>query len=372
MNYRQPLRTASGTPPSTTEQVTKPIRVLTVDDSALIRLTLNRYLNRYPDVEVVGQASNGREMLSLVTTLKPDVVVSDVEMPEMNGIEALEQLMRTHPVPVIMLSNLTSEGAEVTLHALEIGAFDFVVKPQPGVTMADTVNILIEKIRQAAQAPVRVSGRLSRALAEASGAEKKHGAGKAVATLQSTDTLLMVASSTGGPSALTGFFSSLAPDLPIGGVIVQHMPVGFTTILSERLDKSCHYRVLEATPGAKIQRGQFLVAPGGSHLVFDDKGVAHLSDAPTVNGVRPAADVTMKSLAKVYKSQILAVVLTGMGKDGFAGAQDISRYGGKILAQDEESCVVYGMPRHIIESNLAQGIGSPETLGHSIAGRVTE
>ncbi|MEZ4639892.1 MAG: chemotaxis-specific protein-glutamate methyltransferase CheB [Caldilineaceae bacterium] len=347
--------------------------MLTADDSALIRLTLNRYLNRYSDVEVVGQASNGRELLSLAASLRPDVVVSDVEMPEMNGLEALAQLMRTNPIPVIMLSNLTSEGAEVTMQALEIGAFDFVVKPQPGVTMAETVEILIEKIRHAAEAPARLSGRLSRAIAGVAGvAQKQQSTSKLVAALQASDTLLMVASSTGGPSALTGFFSAIAPDLPIGGVIVQHMPAGFTTILSERLDKSCHYRVLEAKPGAKIQRGQFLVAPGGSHLIFDEKGVAHLSDAPTVNGVRPAADVTMKSLAKIYKDQILAVVLTGMGKDGYAGAQEISQCGGKILAQDEDSCVVYGMPRHIIESNLAQGVGSPESLGRSIAGRVTE
>lgn len=369
MNFRQPSQVASGTPTVADERTT-PIRVLTVDDSALIRLTLNRYLNRFPDVQVVGQGSNGREALSLVNTLKPDVVVLDVEMPEMNGIEALEQLMRSHPVPVIMLSNLTSDGAQVTIQALEIGAFDFVVKPQPGVTMADTVDILIEKIRQAVHAPVRHSTRMSRALAESMN-DKGRSAAKPMGALQASDTLLMVASSTGGPSALTAFFSSIAPDLPIGGVIVQHMPVGFTTILSERLDKSCHYRVVEATAGAKIQRGQFLVAPGGHHLVFDEKGIAHLSDAPTVNGVRPAADVTMKSIAKTYNSQILGVVLTGMGRDGFAGAQEISRYGGKILAQDEESCVVYGMPRHIIESNLAQGVGSPEALGRSIAGRVT-
>ncbi len=371
MNNRQLSGRASGMSTAVAAP-SAPIRVLTVDDSALIRLTLNRYLNKFPDVQVVGQGSDGRELLSLVSNLTPDVVVLDVEMPEMNGIEALEQLMRTHPVPVIMLSNLTSEGAEVTLQALEMGAFDFVVKPQPGVTMADTVDILVEKIRHAVQSPMRSPLRANKSALEGLLTERGQHSAKSVGALQTTDTLLMVASSTGGPSALTAFFSSISPNLPIGGVIVQHMPVGFTTILSQRLDKSCGYRVVEATAGSKIQRGQFLVAPGGYHLVFDAKGTAHLSEAPSVNGVRPAADVTMKSLAKTYRSQILAVVLTGMGRDGFAGAQEIDRCGGKVLAQSEESCVVYGMPRHIVEGNLAQGTGSPEELGHSIARRVTE
>jgi two-component system chemotaxis response regulator CheB len=299
------------------------------------------------------------------------VVVLDVEMPEMNGIEALDQLMRIHPLPVIMLSNLTSEGAKVTLQALEIGAFDFVVKPQPGITMAETVDILSEKIRHAAQASLRTPVKKRALGLLRAGEQKREIPDRALSSLQATDTLVMVASSTGGPTALTNFLSSIPPDLPIGGVIVQHMPAGFTTILSERLDKICHYRVVEAGAGSPILRGQFLVAPGGHHLIFDEKGVARLSDAPSVNGVRPAADVTMKSLARTYSSQILAVVLTGMGRDGFAGAQEIHRNGGAIVAQDQESAVVYGMPRHIVEANLAQLVGTPEMLGHFVAERVT-
>jgi two-component system chemotaxis response regulator CheB len=370
MNYHHYPREGLADPPATPAARTTPIRVLTVDDSALIRLTLNRHLSRFPDIQVVGQGHNGRELLSLVREVKPDVVVLDVEMPEMNGIEALDQLMRTYPLPVIMLSNLTSEGAEVTLQALEMGALDFVVKPQPGITMADTVEILSEKIRQAAQASLHTPVKKKSASLLAANDPGRQTPARLSSPLQATDTLVMVASSTGGPTALTNFLSSIPPDLPIGGVIVQHMPAGFTTILSERLDRTCHYRVIEASVGSQIRRGQFLVAPGGHHLIFDEKGVAKLSDAPSVNGVRPAADVTMKSLAPIYRSQILAVVLTGMGRDGFAGAQEIQRNGGAIIAQDKESAVVYGMPRHIVEANMAQLIGSPEMLGHFVAERV--
>jgi two-component system chemotaxis response regulator CheB len=351
------------------------IRVITVDDSALIRLSLNRHLNSLEDIEVVGQGQNGSELVPLVQSLKPDVVVLDVEMPKMNGLEALQQLMETHPTPVVMLSSLTSDGAAVTLQALEIGAFDFVVKPQPGTTMAETVEILAEKIRWAAHhkhrrlaprpkpSPIQPSKPLLQPSAPQISAP---GTQAITAPLGRHDTLVMVASSTGGPSALTDFLSAIPPGLPIGGVIVQHMPPGFTTILSERLDKTCHYHIVEAKAGHTLQRGQFLVAPGGQHLVFDAQGVAMLSNAPTVNGVRPAADVTMKSLAKSYGQQILAVVLTGMGKDGYVGVKDIVDHGGRVLAQDAESCVVYGMPRHIIEAGLPIGVGSPQRLGHLI------
>lgn len=372
MSYRTSIREEQSQLISGTAKPTAPIRVLTVDDSALIRLTLNRHLSRFPDVQVVGQGHNGRELLALVDELKPDVVISDVEMPEMNGLEALAQLMRTHPLPVIMLSNLTSEGAEVTLQALEMGAFDFVVKPQPGTTMADTVEILIEKIRHAAHAPIHTRLKHSsptsdkQTVPESAFRREK----QQLVPLQSSDTLVAIASSTGGPTALTHLLAAISTDLPLGGVIVQHMPVGFTAILSERLDKICGYRVVEAKAGDQLQRGQFLVAPGGYHLVFDAQGIAHLSDAPSVNGVRPAADVTFKSLARFYGPQMLAVVLTGMGRDGYAGVQEIYKKGGQVIAQDQESSVVYGMPRHVVEANLAQTVGSPESLGRFISERV--
>jgi len=351
------------------------IRVVTTDDSALIRLTLSRYLNRFPDIEVVGQASNGQEMLALVETTQPDVVVLDVEMPVMNGIEALERLMHTHPLPVIMLSNLTWSGAEVTLQALELGAVDFVVKPHPGVTMAETVDLLVEKIRQATTANVHAYSAHQNTRAKSNGftpngidADQNHG--KKISALHPQDMLLVIASSTGGPSALTAFLCALPTGLTLGGVIIQHMPAGFTTILSQRLNKIGDYTIIEATTGSRLMRGQFLVAPGGYHLTFDRQGVATLEEGPVVNGVRPAADVTFRSLAQHFGPRIIAVVMTGMGCDGFAGAQDIHRHGGRILAQDEQSAVVFGMPRRIVEANLAEYVSSPALLAAYAAKQV--
>lgn len=348
-----------------------PIRVLTVDDSALMRLTLSRHLNQFSNIKVIGQASNGYEMLSMVEESPPDVVVLDIEMPEMNGLEALDQLMRIHPLPVIMLSHLT----DATLQALELGAVDFVVKPQPGVTIAETVNTLVEKIYHAVDAkveyrPKRLEERVERRGAISSMQDVENDAPKRVSPLELSDTLLAVASSTGGPSALTAFFSAIPAGLALGGVIVQHMPVGFTTILSQRLNRIAGYKVIEATNGARLMRGQFLLAPGGFHLTFDRHGVASLNEGPTVNGVRPAADVTFNSMAAAFGARMTVVVLTGMGNDGFVGATEIHRRGGRILAQDEKSAVVFGMPRRIVESNMAEYVATPALLGAYLADKV--
>jgi two-component system, chemotaxis family, protein-glutamate methylesterase/glutaminase len=188
--------------------------------------------------------------------------------------------------------------------------------------------------------------------------------------LRETDTLLFIASSTGGPSALADLLTALPGGLPMGGVIVQHMPAGFTKTLSQRLDRICLYTVKEVEAGDFIQRGQLLVAAGGFHLSFTGQGAARLEQGPPVNGVRPAADVTMRSLAALYPGRVLAVVLTGMGHDGLAGAQVIHSLGGTILAQDEESCVVYGMPRSVVDAGLAKAVASPTQLSQLIAERV--
>lgn len=360
-------RTAS---PRTGTLEVEPIRVVTVDDSALVRLTLSRHLNQWPDIDVVGQAANGRDLLRLITETRPDVVVLDVEMPIMDGIQALERLMQVQPTPVIMLSNLTWSGADVTLQALELGAVDFIVKPHPGVTMAETVDLLVQKIRQAVLARVQYGRRSEAGVRNRNGSARRNAPPKHLQPIQAHDTILAIASSTGGPSALTAFLSALPPDLPLGGVIVQHMPTGFTTILSQRLNRIGNYRVVEAFNGSRLMQGQFLVAPGGYHLIFDHKGTAILSEEPPVNGVRPAADVTFQSLAQHFASQTIAVVLTGMGNDGYAGAVEIRRKGGQIVAQDERSSVVYGMPKRVIEANLAEFVAPPQILGELLAEQV--
>ncbi len=349
----------------------KPIRIMIVDDSALVRLTLHRYLGHYSDIEMVGQATNGQEMLDLVGHVAPDVIILDVEMPVMDGLSALEILMETHPLPVIMLSRLTWSGAEVTLRALELGAVDFVLKPQPGVTMAETTGMLVEKIRAVAHKQIlpkkRRSGEMASEQEGRNAAQATRGPAPQVAPLQPTDRIVAIASSTGGPTALTGLLTSLPPGLPLGGVIVQHMPNGFTAILSQRLNRLVPYRVVEAVPGAPIMRGQFLIAPGGYHLTFDEKGKSQLERGPAVNGVRPSADVTFKSLVTHFGERLIAVVLTGMGRDGFAGAQEIHKKGGVVVAQDAASSVVYGMPRHVIDAGLTSAIGAPAELGLYIA-----
>ena len=337
-----------------------PIRVLIVDDSAIIRLSLNRYLKEIPDIQIIGQASNGVEALEQAKTLHPDVITLDVEMPRMNGLETLRHLMSTQPTPVVMLSSLTGDGTETTIKALELGAVDFVLKPAPGVKMEETIQELAKKIRAASKARVRrlQDSSANRIQAGALGSE----ASTPEQPLRPSDSLLMIASSTGGPSTLVALLSSLPAGLPLGGVIVQHMPGGFTKSLSERLNRVCSYRVKEAEPGDKLRQGLFLVAPGGYHMTFDRTGSVRLNQGATVNGVRPAADVTMRSLAAIYGDRVLAVVLTGMGSDGLEGAKTIASLGGTILAQNEESSVVYGMPRAVIEAGLVKATGSPEEL----------
>lgn len=362
--------------PKPLHKFVKPIRVVTVDDSALVRLTLHRYLTRYADIEIVGQATNGKEMLDVVQQTSPDVIILDVEMPVMDGLAALEILMRAQPLPVIMLSRLTWSGAEVTLRALELGAVDFVLKPQPGVTMAETAKVLVEKIRSVAYAQIPILPGQAEATrdqaenlqANGSNHESRH----RVEPLRATDRIIAVASSTGGPTALTALLTALPPDLPIGGVIVQHMPTGFTAILSQRLNRIARYRVIEAVQGARLMRGQFLIAPGGYHLTFDQQGRSQLDQGPTVNGVRPAADVTLENLASLFGPRLIAVVLTGMGKDGFAGSLAVRQKGGTVLAQDAASSVVYGMPRHVVDAQLASAVAPPAELGAYIAEQVQQ
>jgi two-component system, chemotaxis family, protein-glutamate methylesterase/glutaminase len=346
-----------------------PIKVLTVDDSALIRLLLNRHLSTQQDIQVVGQARDGKEALELVEKLHPDVMTLDVEMPQMNGLETLQHLMVRSPLPVIMLSSLTSDGASVTLRALELGAVDFVLKPRLGISMEETAAELIQKVRIAAKTRVQSRpdpGAPVDRLADVVGIPSS----RSVEPLQETDRLLFIASSTGGPSALADLLTMLPGNLPVAGVIVQHMPAGFTKTLSQRLDRVSLYRVKEAEAGDRIERGQFLVAAGGYHLAFTDQGQVRLEQGPPVNGVRPAADVTMRSLAALYSSRVLAVILTGMGHDGRAGSQVVRSLGGTVLAQNEESCVVYGMPRSVVEANLVEAVAPPRELSRIIAERI--
>jgi two-component system chemotaxis response regulator CheB len=323
-----------------------PIRILIVDDSAFMRLTLQRRLAAEPGLEVVGTAGDGHEAVAQARALRPDVITMDVEMPGLDGLGALAQIMAEQPTPVIMASSLTREGTETTVRALTLGAVDFVTKPSQMGNMQQMAAELAAKIRQAADARVR---RVAATVRPSAGPRPK----MPVRPIGATDTILAIGASTGGPGSLRQLMADLPADLNAAAVIVQHMPPGFTRSLAERLNEVSAWTVKEAAGGDRMLCGQALLAPGGFHLVLGRAGEAILSQDPPVNNVRPAVDVTMRSLVEIYKGKVLGVVLTGMGRDGTEGAVLIRQAGGRVIAEAESTCAVYGMPRAVVEAGAA-------------------
>ena len=327
------------------------IRVLVVDDSAFMRYTLSHHLGSQPDMEVVGMASDGLEALGLVETLRPDVITLDVEMPRLDGLSA-----------VVMMSSLTKEGAAVTVEALTAGAVDFVTKPSQTTSVHQVLGELVEKVRQAARVRVRAPAAL---LGTRPRAEK--GSTPASGSRKEVDRVVVVGSSTGGPGALRELFARLPADLPAGMVVVQHMPANFTRSLAERLDELSPMSVKEAEKGDRLYQGWALVAPGGYHVTLTRTGQVQLSEGPPVNGVKPAVDVTLMSAVAAFGEKALAVILTGMGHDGRDGARALKQAGGMVFAQDEETCVVYGMPRSVVEAGLADAVLPIEEMSGAVA-----
>lgn len=333
---------------TTTHPGSRRVRVLVVDDSLFMRSAIAKTLAHGP-FEVVGQAKNGREALDLVGKLQPDVITMDFNMPGLNGAETVRALMQQRPTPVVMFSAHTRQGAKETFDALAAGAVDFVTKPagEVSVDLSKVEAELTRKLLAAASARPR---------AAAPPAAARTSAGSSMTSIPRTTLtgalprLCCVAVSTGGPAALGELIPALPADLRIAIVVVQHMPAGFTGPLAERLDGASRVTVREAEAGDRPLAGSVLIAPGDRHLEFDDRGMVVLTDGPPVHGCRPAADVTMLSAVKVYGRRTLAVVMTGMGKDGAAGALAIKRAEGKTCAQDQQSCVIFGMPRAAIDA----------------------
>lgn len=321
------------------------VRVLVVDDSAFMRYTISHHLSTQADMEVVGLASDGVEGVEQVEALRPDVVTLDVEMPRLDGLSALRQIMAKHPVPVVMMSSLTKEGAAITVEALTVGAVDFVTKPSQSISVHQVLGELAEKVRQAARARVRAPGSGAAPRARVAPAPAPAGA--------RVERLVVIGSSTGGPGALREVIGRLPAGLPAGVVVVQHMPPNFTRSLAERLDELSAVPVKEAVAGDRVQVGQVLLAPGGLHMTLNRNGDIQLADGPTVNGVKPAVDVTMMSAAAAFGERVLAVILTGMGHDGRDGSRAVKQAGGRTIVQDEATCIVYGMPRSVVEAGLA-------------------
>jgi two-component system, chemotaxis family, protein-glutamate methylesterase/glutaminase len=330
----------------------QPIQVMVVDDSAYMRLTITRYLNDSPGIRVIAAARDGLEALEMLEHLAPDVITLDVEMPRLDGLSTLRKIMAKHPLPVIMLSSLTTEGASETIQALTLGAVDFVSKPKNKANVSVVMEEVADKIRKAIQVkiqpallplPDRLAARSDRII-------------KPTRAMLRHDRIVVIGSSTGGPRALNVVIPELPVKLAAAVLVVQHMPAGFTHSLAERLDSSSALKVKEAEPGEKPEVGKVLLAPGGFHMTLNDLGEVTLNQNPPVHGVRPAIDVTLASVVKYYGAAVIGVILTGMGNDGTNGCSLIHNSGGRVITEDESTCVVYGMPRSVVESHLTDEI----------------
>jgi two-component system chemotaxis response regulator CheB len=338
----------------------KKIRVLVVDDSALVRSLLAGIINRQPDMECVGAANDPLVAREMIRELSPDVITLDIEMPKMDGIDFLGRLMRLRPTPVVMISTLTERGAEVTMKALELGAVDFVAKPRIGV--ADGLNELssqiVEKVRIAASAQIKravsCAGRPNAGTSEASVA-------RPLATLTgrvSTEKMVFIGASTGGTEAIKDVLTPLPADFP-AIVITQHMPPGFTTSFAARLNGLCRIAVQEAVNGERLLPGHAYIAPGGKQFRVDRSGanyVAVVEEGEPVNRHRPSVEVLFRSGAKVVGRNAYAIMLTGMGNDGAKAMREMKDAGSYNLVQDEASCVVFGMPREAIAHGAADEV----------------
>jgi two-component system chemotaxis response regulator CheB len=329
------------------KQVQKKLRVLVVDDSGYVITAVSNKLNSDPEIEVIGSARNGIEAVKKVKSLKPDVVTMDVIMPEMDGIAALKTIMEECPTPVVMLSALTSENAETTLKALELGAVDFFLKPSAINPVAD--DSLAAKIKTAARSKLIRDGH-SKADTDS---KKKRISQDRTSTFNK---LVIIGASTGGPRSLMQIVPALPEDIPAAVLIVQHLPPVFTQSLAERLDQVSQIRVEEAEDGSVARKGRILVAPGDFHMLIERGGKIKLDQGPHVLGVRPAVDVTMKSAVAKFGDSVVGVILTGMGIDGTQGASYIKAAGGKVLAQDEATSAVYGMPMSVVKAGYVDQV----------------
>jgi two-component system chemotaxis response regulator CheB len=358
-------------------------KVLVVDDSAFMRKMVSDIL-RQADLDVIATAYDGLDALDKVRKLHPDVITLDIEMPRMDGVSFLRELMRTDPTPVVVLSSLTAEGADATLQCLELGAFDCLRKPSGAISLdiesisKDIARIVKEAIHS--RVGVQRTGRpaslahhlvkpaqrdLSNEKLSPARGEVTH---KATPVNATYSTVVLIASSTGGPAALQRVIPLLPANLGAPVMLVQHLPVGFTASLAQRLDNVSNLVVREAKEGDQLSPNVVLVAPAGRHLAFDERRRVVLNNDPPLWGVRPAADVMFLSAAERFGSGLVAVVMTGMGKDGSLGAKMIRRKGGICIAQDEASCVIYGMPKAALE---AGGVDKLAPLD-SIAGEIVE
>lgn len=324
------------------------VRVLVVDDSAFMRKVLVEILRQTPQIQVVGTARDGVDALAQIEVLRPDVITLDVEMPRMDGLTALREIMSKFPTPVLMLSSLTQAGASTTLKCLELGAIDFVAKPSGAISL-DIGTLAQEIVAKVLAVSKAKPGRSTSIAVVAPRAPSANASRRKITTV-------FIGCSTGGPRALQAVIPALPRDLGVPIVIVQHMPPSFTAGLADRLDQMSHLSVREAKEGDLLHAGEALVAPGGRHMEFDGMGRCMITDGPAVNSVKPSVDVTLASLLNTRGPRTLGILLTGMGSDGAASLRALRDAGGTTFAEDASTCVVYGMPRAAVEMGAVDRI----------------
>ncbi|WP_378151697.1 protein-glutamate methylesterase/protein-glutamine glutaminase [Chungangia koreensis] len=348
-------------------------KLLIVDDSAFMRKLIADFFEGHPTIQVVGIARNGKDALTKISHLQPDVITLDIEMPEMDGLQALKAIMEEHPIPVVMLSSMTKAGADATLKAMEYGAFDFVAKPS-GTISLDLHRVrddLIEKVVAGSEAKVSKLKKVEKAVRE-SGLQKPKPAlpSRPNPFLHGRKKLVVIGTSTGGPRALQTVLSGISADIDAPILIVQHMPPGFTKSLAERLNQICSIHVKEAEHGELVKRGTAYIAPGGFHMKIKVVGSAlslYLDgDEPPRGGHRPAVDVLFESVSFIGKD-LIAVIMTGMGADGTKGLRQMkSRNNVVAIAESQQTCIVYGMPKSAVESNLVDDVVDLENIAKTI------
>ncbi len=343
--------------------VNEVIRVIVVDDSAFMRKSISMMLEQDPQIKVVATARDGAEAIEKIKIFKPDIVTLDVEMPRMDGLTALKIIMKECPVPVLMVSSLTVEGAEATLEALKLGAVDFIPKQLSYVSL-DIIKIkdeLIQKVKSIVNSKY-IQRRIFRRDVEISNGTK-------VKKVRKNFEVVAIGVSTGGPIALQEVLPKIPNDFPAGIVIAQHMPPNFTKLLAERLNAISKIEVREAQNGDVVKPGLALIAQGGKNLVFENSyngKVVKITDKPNTL-YKPSVDVMMESVSEVFGDKVLGVIMTGMGKDGFEGLKKVKAKGGYIIAQSEETCVVYGMPKAVVDAGLADSIVPLDKIGDVIS-----
>lgn len=344
------------------------IKVLIVDDSALIRSVMKEIINSQPDMEVVGVAPDPIVARDLIKQTNPDVLTLDVEMPRMDGLDFLEKLMRLRPMPVVMVSSLTERGSDITLRALELGAVDFVTKPKMSIQsgMLEYTELIADKIRTASKA--RIKSR------QITSHDANKVSGEALPMIRnpltSSEKLIIIGASTGGTEAIKDFLMQMPSDCP-GILITQHMPPGFTKSFAQRLDSLCKISVKESEGGERVLPGHAYLAPGHSHLQLVRSGanyMTQLDQGPPVNRHRPSVDVLFHSAAVHAGKNAVGVILTGMGKDGALGMLEMKNVGAYNFAQDEASCVVFGMPREAIAVGATHEVGPLQALPGMVLG----